>query len=58
MPAYKAKNGSKKAVNTAVSKNIKELYKANEMKSPGKKRSREQIIAIAFSESRGKKKKK
>ena len=38
------KKGGKKAVQS----NIAELYHANASKSPGKKRGRKQIIAIAF----------
>lgn len=57
MPLYKAKGKGKKAVNSAVSKNIKELYMANESKPAGKKRSREQMIAIGIAAAkRGKKK--
>jgi len=37
-----------------VSYNIKELTKANETKPPGKKRSRDQIIAIAYSAAKNK----
>ena len=46
------KRGGKKAVKA----NIKELYKANETKSPGNVRPRKQIIAIALSAARRKKK--
>lgn len=35
-----------------VSSNIRELYSANKAKSPGKRRSRKQIIAIALSHAR------
>lgn len=38
------KKGGKKA----VSENIRELYHANEDKPAGKKRGRDQIIAIAY----------
>jgi hypothetical protein len=52
------KKGGKKA----VSDNIRELYHANETKPAGKKRERDQIIAIAYhaagkgGKSKGKKK--
>lgn len=36
-----------------ISRNIAELYNANKSKSPGKKRPRDQIIAIALSKARG-----
>jgi hypothetical protein len=39
----------------AVSANIRELIKANKSKPAGKKRSRDQIIAIALSGARRKK---
>ena len=53
MPAYKAKSGSKKDFNSAVSKNMHELNK------PGvKERPQKQKIAIAISEARGGSKKK
>lgn len=38
----------------AVSANIRELIEANKRKSPGKRRSREQIIAIALAAARRK----
>lgn len=56
MPAYKAKGKGKKAVQEAVSKNIKELYRANASKPSDKKRSHAQIVAIAYSEAKPKKK--
>jgi hypothetical protein len=46
------KQGGKKAVQA----NITELYHANESKPAGKKRGRDQIIAIAFAAARRKKK--
>lgn len=55
MPLQKAKNNSKKAINAAVSANIRELH-ANGTKP----RSNRQIVAIAFSAAEkksGKKKK-
>jgi len=58
MPLLKAKGKSKKSVNKAVSSNIKELYLANESKPPGKKRSREQMIAIGIAAAKRNKKKK
>jgi len=39
------------------SSNVKELYDANKTKPEDKKRSREQILAIAYSEKRKSKKK-
>ena len=52
MPAHRAANMSKAAVNKAVSKNIHELSHPNK-----KGRSHEQIVAIAESQARSKKKK-
>ena len=49
MPLTKAKGYGKKAMSTAVSKNISELTKANKAKPKGKKRSKKQIAAIAYS---------
>jgi len=49
MPLHK---GGKKAVQY----NIKELYHANDSKPIGKKRKRDQIIAIAFAAARKNKK--
>lgn len=56
MPLIKGrgKNGVKKA----VAANIAELTRANKSKPAGKKRSREQIIAIAYSVAKKKGKKK
>ncbi len=50
MPVHRAKSNSKKDLNKAVSANMHELAK----KQNG--RSQKQIVAIAFSEARGKKK--
>lgn len=53
MPAHRAANSSKAAINKAVSKNMHELNK------PGvKKRSQAQKVAIAISQSKPKHKKK
>lgn len=52
MPAYHAKNNSKKEVNKAVSKNMHELAQ-----NP-KGRSHKQMIAIAISEAKAKSKNK
>jgi hypothetical protein len=49
MPAHKAANSSKKAINKAVGKNMHELSKKG-----AKKRSRSQKIAIAISEAKKK----
>jgi len=46
------KKGGKKAVQA----NIEELYHANDSKPAGKKRKRNQIVAIAFAAARRKKK--
>jgi len=52
MPAHKATNKSKKAIEKAVGQNMHELN------MPGvKSRSQKQKIAIAFSEARGSSKK-
>ena len=48
------KGGSEKT----FSKNVKELYDANKTKSEGKKRPRNQILAIAYAEKRKSKGKK
>lgn len=48
------KSGSSQS---AVSFNISELYKANASKPASKKRGRDQILAIALSNARKKKKK-
>lgn len=58
MPAVKAKNRSKKAVQTAVAKNMQGLVAANKRRPADKKRSQEQMVAIAYAEARPKKKKK
>jgi hypothetical protein len=50
MPVHKAQSNSKKDLNKAVSANIHELAK------DPKERSQKQIIAIAYSEARSKKK--
>lgn len=50
MPLFKARGGSKKAVNKAVSKNIHELYHNGK-----KKRTMKQIIAISFAAAKRKK---
>lgn len=42
----------------ALAKNIAELHRANESKSPAKRRPNDQIIAIAYSVSRKAKEKK
>jgi hypothetical protein len=58
MPLKKATSKSKKAIQKAVSSNIRELMKDN-MKfgkargAGGKPRSREQILAIAISKATG-----
>lgn len=53
MPLKKATSKSKKAINKAVSYNIDELFHHGK-----KQRSHQQIVAIAESAARGKKKKK
>ena len=58
MPLQKAKGRSKKAVQKAVSSNIAELYKANELKPDSKKRPVDQIKAIAYAAATRKKKKR
>jgi len=54
MPLKKAKGATKKAMNKAVSASIQELTRANREKPAGKKRSKEQIAAIAYSAARKK----
>lgn len=49
MPLKKASGKGKAAVQKAVSANIQELTRANREKPAGKKRSKEQIAAIAYS---------
>jgi len=56
MPLKKAHGRGKKAVQSAVSANIRELYHANDSKPSGKKRSAAQIKAIAYSAAKKKKK--
>lgn len=46
----------KKGGKRAVQENIAELYHANDSRPRGKKRRRDQIIAIAFAAARRKKK--
>ncbi len=59
MPLKKARKGaSKKAIQNAVSYNISELTKTNRSKSPSEKRSKAQIVAIAFSAAGKSKKRK
>lgn len=53
MPLRKAKNKSKAEVNKAVAYNIHELTH-----NGTKERSHDQIVAIAISQAKGKKKKK
>lgn len=55
MPAVKAKNRSKKAVQTAVAKNMQGLVAANKRRPADKKKPFKQLVAIAFSESKKKK---
>lgn len=50
MPIHRAKGSSKKQLNKAVSANMQELAKAP------KGRSQKQLVAIAFSEAKSKKK--
>lgn len=57
MPLQRAGGKGKKAVRKAVSANISELTNANKSKPAGKKRKRDQIIAIAISEAKKGKKK-
>lgn len=54
MPLKKASGKGKAAVRKAVSANIAELTRANREKPAGKKRSKEQIAAIAYSAARKK----
>jgi len=59
MPLRKAKGTSKKAVQSAVSSNIRELMKDNKKSGKargagGKVRPMKQILAIALSKARGK----
>lgn len=59
MPLRKAKGTSKKAVQSAVSSNIRELMKDNKKSGKargagGKVRPMNQILAIALSKARGK----
>lgn len=54
MPLKKASGKGKAAVQKAVSANIAELTRANREKPAGKKRSKEQIAAIAYSAARKK----
>lgn len=54
MPLKKASGKGKAAVQKAVSTNIQELTRANREKPAGKKRSKEQIAAIAYSAARKK----
>lgn len=59
MPLRKAKGTSKKAVQSAVSSNIRELMKDNKKSGKargagGKTRPMNQILAIALSKARGK----
>jgi hypothetical protein len=54
MPLKKASGKGKAAVQKAVSTNIAELTRANREKPAGKKRSKEQIAAIAYSAARKK----
>jgi len=54
MPLKKASGKGKPAVQKAVSANIQELTRANREKPAGKKRSKEQIAAIAYSAARKK----
>jgi hypothetical protein len=59
MPLRKAKGTSKKAVQSAVSSNIRELMKDNKKSGKargamGKVRPMNQILAIAISKARGK----
>ena len=56
MPLKNAKGKSKKAVQTAVSANIRELMADNKKKA--KPRSKQQIIAIAISAAKRKSTKK
>lgn len=58
MPAVRAKGTSKKAVQKAVAKNMQGLVAANKERPKDKQRSQAQMVAIAFSESRGGKKRK
>lgn len=48
MPLVKAENCSKQAINKAVSQNIRTLVEENKRLPPAKRRSRDQIIAIAI----------
>jgi hypothetical protein len=54
MPLKKATGKGKAAMQKAVSANIQELTRANREKPAGKKRSKEQIAAIAYSAARKK----
>lgn len=58
MPPVKAKSRKKADVQKAVSKNIQGLIAADKKRPPSQRRSKEQIIAIAYAESKPKKKKK
>jgi hypothetical protein len=54
MPLKKSSGKGKAAMQKAVSANIQELTRANREKPAGKKRSKEQIAAIAYSAARKK----
>ncbi len=59
MPLRKAKGTSKKAVQSAISSNIRELMKDNKKSGKakgamGKARPMKQILAIAISKAKGK----
>lgn len=56
MPLKKSHGRGKKAVQKAVSANIRELYHANDSKPASKKRSPAQIKAIAYAAAKRKKK--
>lgn len=58
MPAVKAKSKKKADVQKAVSKNMQGLVAANKLKPKKEQRSQAQMVAIAYSESKPKKKKK
>lgn len=54
MPLKKSTGKGKASMQKAVSANIQELTRANREKPAGKKRSKEQIAAIAYSAARKK----
>ena len=58
MPVAIAKTKKKKDIQAAVKKNIQGLIAADKNRPPSKRRPMKQVVAIAYSEARPKKKKK